>query len=178
MWQKPIISKLTLIGMTGCGKSTVGKKLAELTGYTFLDLDDMITEGEGKTPRELFDLYGEAHFRRLEGKYLKDAVTKEQSILSLGGGSILLPENRELLKRAETVWILRPFILVKESRDVFQRPPVNGDPDNYLKLFETRKRLYERCAGMAVENTDSTECALKIARSYRFEKSEQEGGQG
>jgi shikimate kinase len=162
--------RIILIGMTGCGKSTVGKKLSEISALSFLDLDEMITKGENKTPRELFDLYGEEHFRDLEHRYLLKALEREEMILSCGGGVVLREENRRALEKENVVWILRSPEAVLSSPAVLNRPPVNGDPENYRALYKKRKKLYSSCAKVTIFNTDSGVCAKDLAKLYGFIK--------
>ena len=156
--------------MTGCGKSTVGKKLSEISNLSFLDLDEMITTGENKTPRELFDLYGEETFRDLEHGYLLKALEMEDVILSCGGGVVLREENRRALEKENVVWILRTPEAVLSNPEVLKRPPVNGDPENYRKLYKNRKKLYASCAKVTISNVDSGDCAEHLAKLYGFTK--------
>ena len=156
--------------MTGCGKSTVGKKLAELSGLAFLDLDEMLTEGEGKTPRELFDLYGEEHFRSLEHQYLLQALTRENTVISCGGGIVLWEENRRALRGEQVIWIVRSHKSALSNKNVLMRPPVNGSAENYRALYRKRRRLYASCAQTVIENVDSASCARALAKMYGYVK--------
>ncbi len=93
-FQTPIF----LVGMMGSWKSTVGKKLAEITKRNFIDIDDEI---EGKTTSLIVDIFkydGEVHFRKLESKALRQNASVGNTIISTGGGAILQPGNRTILK--------------------------------------------------------------------------------
>lgn len=156
--------------MTGCGKSTVGKKLAQGIGFRFLDLDEMLVKGEGKTPRALFDLYGEEYFRKLEHGYLLRALEEENAVISCGGGIVLAEENRKALEKENVVWILRPIEEVLSNPEVLKRPPINGNPETYRALYEKRKKLYDSCAKVTIFNVDSDVCAKDLAKLYGFTK--------
>lgn len=161
-------SRPILIGMTGCGKSTVGKELARLAEFSFVDLDEMLIEGEGKTPREIFDEKGEEYFRKLEHSYLLKALEMEKAVISCGGGVVLLEENRKALAGQEVIWIVRSVDSVLQHKGVLSRPPINGDPDNYRMLYSSRRRFYASCAKTVIENIDSRRCALELARMYGY----------
>ncbi len=157
--------------MTGCGKTTVGKELAQLTGMEFLDLDDEIVKGEGRSTRELFDTFGEEIFRDLEHEYLKSALEKENTIISCGGGIILRKENRDLLKTTMTVRIIRPRHLVEQNTNVFLRPPINGSRENYIRIYESRIPFYRQSAAVTIYNTDSKACAEELFAMLSNQKS-------
>ncbi len=163
-------SRPILIGMTGCGKSTVGKELARLAGFSFVDLDEMLVKGEGKTPREIFDEQGEDYFRKLEHGYLLKALELENAVISCGGGVVLLEENRKALAGQEVIWIVRSGDAVLQHKGVLSRPPVNGDPENYKRLYRARRRLYATCAKTVIGNVDSWQCAADLARMYGYVK--------
>ena len=87
--------KIFLIGFMGSGKSTAGKILAEALGYSFIDLDEAIENGENKTIREIFEQEGEPHFRVLEAQYLKALKSKDNIVIATGGGT---PCHNDLIK--------------------------------------------------------------------------------
>ncbi len=163
-------SRPILIGMTGCGKSTVGKELARLSGFEFLDLDEMLIEGEGKTPREIFDESGEEYFRQLEHGYLLKALERENTVISCGGGVILREENRKALKKEQVIWIIRSPSAVLAHQGVLKRPPINGDPENYRRLYAKRRALYADVAKTVIANTDSVSCAKDLAQMFGYTK--------
>ena len=90
--------KISLLGFMGTGKTSVGKLLAEEMELSFLDTDELIVESSGLEIPDIFDTYGEEHFRQLEKKVLKDTVNKNKEfVLSTGGGIVLSEDNRKLL---------------------------------------------------------------------------------
>ncbi len=76
-----------IIGFMGSGKSTVGKKLASLLDWSFIDLDAKIEEESGKTIPELFRQFGEDHFRKIESIALQSLTTSKNTVISTGGGT-------------------------------------------------------------------------------------------
>lgn len=93
--------QIVLMGMRACGKTTVGKILAGTFDCEFIDVDDLIVRRAGKSIADIFATDGEPHFRDIEACVLEDAMRwTDDRILSLGGGTVLRPSNRELLKRS------------------------------------------------------------------------------
>lgn len=157
-----IISKISgsklniaLTGMPGCGKSTIGKKLAKSLGKEFVDLDDEITKITGKNPSKIITESGELEFRKIETKTLKTVLLKTGAVISLGGGAILSEENRRLLSlNSVTIYIKRDLALLEsKGRPLSQKLGVT-------KLFEERKPLYET-ADICIDNNGDIETAIK-----------------
>lgn len=99
---KPIF----LIGYMGCGKSTLGRTVARLTGCRFIDLDSYIEEHYGHTVRELFDLYGEDGFRQRERDMLHQAASDDSTLIACGGGTPCFFDNMEWMNsRGVTIWL-------------------------------------------------------------------------
>ncbi len=117
-----------LVGMMGSWKSTVGKKLAERTKRNFIDIDDEI---EGKTSSLIVDIFkydGEVHFRKLESKVLRENASVGNTIISTGGGAILQPGNRSILKtKGYTIYLkASPEVLANRIRNIGKRPLLNA----------------------------------------------------
>ena len=89
---------IVLCGFMGSGKTTVGRKLARLTGLTHVDTDIYLEHQEGRTIPQIFETEGEAGFRDLETKYLREVCAMEGAVISLGGGAVLRPENVRIIK--------------------------------------------------------------------------------
>ena len=97
---------IVLIGFMGCGKSSIGRRLASSIGYTFTDSDDLITERHGRSISEIFASQGEEIFRNLETQELRGLTEHQNIVLATGGGAILRKENRELLHLiGRVVWL-------------------------------------------------------------------------
>ncbi len=100
--QRPI----ALLGLRGAGKSTVGKRLAELLGWTFVEVDRQIETESGLSLTSLFELHGEHHVRMLEARVLSALFTKDPCVIACGGGVVTSTEAWALLRsRSLTVWL-------------------------------------------------------------------------
>lgn len=95
---------ITLLGYMGSGKSTIGRDLAVILNYDFIDLDNYIEIKEGCSITEIFKTKGEIYFRKKENGYLKDLLSQKKNIvLSLGGGTPCYADNIQLLKTKQVV---------------------------------------------------------------------------
>ena len=98
--------RIALVGPRGSGKSSVGPALARLLGWTFLDADAELEARAGLSIRAIFEAEGETGFRRRESEILAELCLLPRHVLATGGGVILRPENRALLRRcARVVWL-------------------------------------------------------------------------
>ncbi len=157
---RPII----LIGLMGCGKTTIGRELSKMTGMPLIDMDAIIEEQRGKKISDIFRDEGEAHFRALETALLRyieeDTIPsgKGNVIISTGGGVILKPVNRAILRRIGfTVWfnVDVPTLLERTSRS--QNRPLLQSPDRFnilTKLLRARAPLYAETAHMRLESSN------------------------
>jgi shikimate kinase len=160
---------LTLCGFMGSGKSTVGRTLAELMGWEFVDLDEEIERQEGTSIREIFAGRGEAEFRKVEHSVLTKLVASAwtRTVFALGGGTQAQPHNEELLKRAgmQTVFLEVPLeIMLRRccsSEEQNHMRPLAGDPAEFRRLYEARLPSYRR-ADITMEAGDQS--ALEVAR--------------
>ena len=141
------MENIVLIGMAGCGKSTIGRLLAKETGKTFRDADAQIEKLAGKTIPEIFARDGEAEFRRLETEVLSELGKQSGLVIATGGGCVTREENHPLLhQNGRILWIRRdPGKLPTAGRPLSQKT----DP---AVLYEQRKPLYAAFADAALEN--------------------------
>ena len=141
------MENIVLIGMAGCGKSTIGRLLAKETGKTFRDADAQIEKLAGKTIPEIFARDGEEEFRRLETAVLSELGKQSGLVIATGGGCVTRTENYSLLhQNGRILWIRRdPGKLPTAGRPLSQKT----DP---AVLYEQRKPLYAAFADAAVEN--------------------------
>lgn len=142
--------RVVLVGPMGAGKSTIGRMLAKELGYRFLDSDRIIEERCGANIPWIFDVEGEDGFRLRETAMLDELSREDGTVLATGGGAIMRPENRPILKRDATVVYLKTSIeqQVERTRKDRNRPLLqNDDPESVLrKLFSIRDPLYSSLA--------------------------------
>ncbi|RAJ12932.1 shikimate kinase [Olleya aquimaris] len=158
---------LVLVGYMASGKSTIGKKLAKIMGYEFIDLDNYIETREHLSIPEIFKTKGEIHFRKLEQVYLKELTTTiNKSIISLGGGTPCFYDTITWLNAIENV----TTIYLKTNIDVLvnrlykdtSRPLISHIKSKIeLKDF-IAKHLFERSffynqANIVIDSADSEE---------------------
>ena len=148
--RKPVL----LIGMMGCGKSTVGRLLAERMRLPLIDLDEDIARAAGKTIPEIFAQEGEAGFRARETAALERVLTREDGVIATGGGIVTRAENiRMMREKGVVVWLCRP--LEDMIADVRQdtRPNLAGDKAERMRtLYGQRERLYAAAAHLSFDN--------------------------
>ncbi|MFY7866561.1 shikimate kinase [Roseateles sp.] len=147
---------ISLVGMPGGGKSTVGRQMARQLGMRFVDTDTEIETRLGESIKSFFDRSGEGAFRDLESEVLAEVLTREgEFVLATGGGIVLRDANRELLHRHSHVLYLRstPEELFRRLRHDTQRPLLQvRDPLGKLReLYQVRNPLYRRCAHFVLE---------------------------
>lgn len=152
------LSKIFLVGPMGAGKSTVGRRLANALGRRFYDLDDILGRRAGATISTIFDIEGEAGFRRREAVLLDEYTRLDDTVLATGGGCVLVPENRQRLKgRGFVVYLKTPVDLqLSRLRHDTQRPLLQA-PDRRARLealAAERDPLYESVADLAMEGED------------------------
>lgn len=146
-YQRDIMKNIVLIGMPGCGKTTVGKAVAEKLGREFYDTDSLVEEKAGCTVPAVFASSGEAAFRELEHDVLAELTTVRASVIATGGGSILRADNREFIgKNSVTVWLRRDLSeLSVDGRPISLAVPVE-------ELYAQRAPLYAGAADIIVDN--------------------------
>lgn len=147
---------LILCGMMGAGKTTIGIKIAELTGRRWYDTDGVIVDKYGKIS-DIFEYYGEAHFRKLETEIVKDLAKKDHLVISTGGGLVLKKENNELLQENGKIVFLRATIdtLAKRLKVDGERPLLQTSTesirDRLARLLTERAPVYEHVADYIVD---------------------------
>ncbi len=163
-----MLPNFVLIGFMGCGKSSVGRRLASLTGHRFVDSDDLIVKSEGRSIAAIFDASGEEGFRDVEQRVLADLVGVAGIVLSTGGGAILRDANREALKKIGiVVWLdSAPHVLFERAMRSGKRPLLQtGNPrDTFDRLLTTRLSIYEAIADFRFDSShvEQDEVAKKV----------------
>ncbi|MDW5444075.1 shikimate kinase [Polaromonas sp. SM01] len=159
------LSHISLVGLPGSGKSTVGRQLAKRLGLPFLDSDHVIEARLGLTIREFFERDGEAPFRDLEQTVIDElTLAGEACVLATGGGVVLRPANREhLMQRTQVAYLhSSPEEIFRRLRHDQNRPLLQvPDPLGRLReLYTLRDPLYRESARFVVETGRPSVAAL------------------
>ena len=154
------VTNLVLIGMPGCGKSTIGKKLAELLHMPLVDIDAEIEKEAGMTIPEIFAKEGEARFRERESAQIQRFGSVGGNVLVTGGGAIKAPLNRKYLRMNGFVaHICRPLeLLSREGR------PLSQNLQTLQRLWLERKTMYEACRDAAFTNEGSIDACVQAIK--------------
>lgn len=156
--------RISLVGLPGSGKSTVGRQLARRLRLPFVDTDREIEIALGCTIREFFEREGEARFRDIEADVIAALTHQPQGVLATGGGAVLRAENRACLRKQTRVVYLRssPEELFRRLRHDTQRPLLQvADPLGRLReLFAQRHPLYQEVAHVCVDTGRPSVSAL------------------
>lgn len=160
--------RLILIGYRGCGKTTVGERLAERLGWEFVDTDRLVEQAAQRSIREVFEQQGEAAFRTLESHAVALAVSRARCVISVGGGAVLSDENRRRLRDAGTcVWLTAsPDELVRRTsgdpQSAATRPPLTDVDarEEVQRLLAQRESLYRELAEHTIDTEGRTSEAV------------------
>jgi shikimate kinase len=166
------MKKIYFLGMPGCGKSTIGKKVARELGWAFTDLDNYIEKKENCTIKDIFNYEGEAYFRRIEATCLEELSKSEKKmVISLGGGTPCFFDNMELINRnglsiyikANEKILLNRLENAKSKRPLFWGLTQKEIEEKLMRLIETRSPFYEKAAlTVSAINLDEKEIAALI----------------
>lgn len=150
-----------LIGMPGCGKTTVGRRLATVMGRSFIDADDFFTETNGVSPENVITGEGESSFRDAETRIIRELSERRGYVIALGGGAVTRPENRLSIMDGDVVIYLRrdPDKLISDGRPLSLERGVAA-------LYAERHALYEEWSDLEVDNSDidvaASECMERL----------------
>lgn len=166
------MKNLVLIGLSGCGKSTFGRRLAKRLRLPLLDTDVMIEKKTGRTIPNIFAADGESGFRDIESACAREAAAVQGAVISTGGGMILREENmKELSKNGLVVFIDRHPSRILRSTTLKDRPLVQDDRDKLFRLYAARLALYRRHADVTIPNHGGPRTLkrriLQVLRHYR-----------
>lgn len=154
---------IALIGFMGTGKTTISKALSRITGFKEVDVDQYIVQKAGMEIKDIFDKYGEQHFRNLETKALKELQSRKGQIISCGGGAVLRDENVEILKQGGVIVLLTatPETIFDRVKDHTHRPILNSDMsiEHVTELMNAREPRYQEVADIKV-GVDSNDRVL------------------
>ena len=139
---------LTLTGMMGVGKSTIGKNLAKKLKYNFVDVDKLIEAKEGSSINFIFKNKSEVYFRKVENEITLAELKKNDSVISLGGGAFLSNEIRKSAKKLSvSFWLdVKTEILIKRLKRTKKRPLLDKKNinDTVKEIYQERKKIYNQ----------------------------------
>ena len=150
-------ASIVLVGLMGCGKSSIGKRLAAKLLLPFVDADDEIEKVAAKSISEIFADQGEAFFRDREHRVISRLLLSGPQVLATGGGAFMHPETRrDIEKLGISIWlraelpVLMRRVLKRDSRPLLK----SGNPEATMRrLMETRYPLYAQ-AGLIVDSRE------------------------
>lgn len=153
------MNKIILIGFRCVGKTTIGRKLAQVLNWNFLDLDIVIQEKIGKTIREIVEEKGWEYFRKTESEEMKKLRELENVVIALGGGSVIHKDEMEkLLEDSLVVWLhSSPEVILKrmkeDERTLNQRPALkNLELEKEIEeVLRERIPLYEKFSHLRID---------------------------
>jgi shikimate kinase/nucleoside-diphosphate-sugar epimerase len=170
----PRAPNIVIVGLMGCGKSTVGRLVAQKIGFQAVDTDHLVTDTAHMSIPAIFQREGEVGFRKRETAALLGLLGKRGHVIATGGGIVTQPHNLALLKHlGYVVWLnAEPRTLAKRTASSHDRPLLQtGDPEAKLTaLLEARGPLYRQLADLRIRTDDLSphETAYGIAESARL----------
>lgn len=166
-----------LVGMMGAGKTTIGRQLARLLGREFIDLDQELEARCGVKVSLIFEIEGEAGFRRRESQLLEECTRRRDIVLATGGGAVIAPENRRCLKERGVVVYLRatgPELYRRVARDRNRPLLQTADPRARIDgLLAERGPFYDEVAGITLETgampvSHAVRTLIPLLQSYKI----------
>lgn len=157
---------LYLVGFMACGKTTVGRMVADELGWSFVDIDEEIEAEQKMRISQIFRERGEPEFRRIESEILDRRVRTVRrgrpTVVALGGGAFAQKHNYELLEEnGVTVWLECPFAVLRQRCGIDPTRPLSRDPKAMEQLFDLRREAYAR----ADFKVDATPDAAAVCRA-------------
>lgn len=158
---------IVLIGMPGCGKSTIGYMLSKKLSMNCIDVDKYIEESEKETISSMFEK-GEKYFRDIESKYIEELSNLNSTIIATGGGVVKKEGNMLLLKKNSVIMFIN-----RKIKDIFNdvddstRPLLKDKKEKLYELYEERLPLYKKYCDVEVENVNDLNAVVdKICEIY------------
>jgi shikimate kinase len=161
---------IILYGFMGCGKTTVGKILAELMQRQFADMDYYIEQKAGLCVNEIFARFGQEHFRALEAEACTELAQMQNMVIAAGGGAVLFEANRNVLQSSGTLVFLDVPVntIVQRLKHDNSRPLLNTNGKGYgskeeaiIKLYDDRFSTYQACADVTIDAETSPKNAAE-----------------
>lgn len=151
---------IILTGLRGSGKSKIGKLLGEKLRFKFIDLDKEIEKNENMSIKEIYETHGWKYFREKEKEAVKNLIGEDETIISLGGGTVVDLRNQKILKNLGTIIYLERspedcYKYLKKAK--IERPPLTETADQLSelkKIYEERKDIYKNCSTYTIKRSD------------------------
>lgn len=154
------IQNIFLIGFMGAGKSSIAKELSKRLQMNIVEMDQRIVQEQGMSINEIFEKYGEDHFRDIESQLILDLGNTEPVIVSCGGGVVIRQENSQYMKKSGKVVFLtaKPETIFERVRYSKERPILNGNMnvEFIADLMAKRLPLYEAAADVMIHTDGKT----------------------
>ena len=164
-------NSIFLVGMRGSGKTSVGKALAEIFNWKFVDIDEEIEKETALSVYEIFKTKGEIFFRNKEHEVLEKIQSFQNTVISTGGGIVNNSKNRSILKRHFTIFLDgTPEVLFKRIEHSNRPSLTTLKPlEEFVFIYEKRLKLYENISLKRFDTTDSNikETAFAIKRFWQ-----------
>lgn len=148
-------SNIFLIGFMGTGKSTVSRLLSTILEMDAVEMDQMLEERAGMSISEIFDQYGEEHFRRMETELAVEMQSRSNLVVSCGGGVPMRQENVEAMRKSGAIVLLTasPETIYDRVKNSHNRPVIeqNKNIPFIASLMEQRREKYEAAADFIIE---------------------------
>ena len=152
---------IVLIGMPGCGKTTIGKLIADELDKEFVDTDSEIIKQINMPISDYFGKYGEESFRKIESEVIKRISAEQSSVIATGGGAVLNPDNIRLLKENGTVvFIDRPLEKLVTTSD----RPLSSNREMLMKRYNERYQIYCSSADIKIDAVDELDLNVKAIK--------------
>ncbi len=153
----PTPENVVLVGFMGTGKSTIGRLSAKILHFDFVDTDQLVVDRTGLAISDLFAQHGEEYFRDQETAVIRSLIAVNRSIISTGGGAVIRPENRDMLRRSGFVIRLtasEDILMERVSRNS-RRPLLQSDNprETLRKLLAAREQAYELSADWTLDTS-------------------------
>ena len=156
------MKNIVLVGMPGCGKSTVGKALAKRLSRPFFDADQEIVKRAGKSIPEIFQTEGESGFRKIETEVLFDLCRQSGAVIATGGGAVTVPKNHDILRQNSLVVFI--------NRDIAVLPTAGrplSEQNDLHEMFRHRLPLYRAVCDYEVDGNDKIQTVTdRVAEVY------------
>ena len=154
------MNNIYLIGMPGCGKSTIGKMVSQKLKLKNVDADEYLENKYCRTIPQIFDLYGEEDFRQKESEVIRELSNMSGLIVSTGGGVVVKVKNKNVMKNSGTVVFIHtlPENILKNSN--LSGRPLLKDKNRIFDLYEQRISLYRDFADIIIDNNGDIETTV------------------